>query len=116
MFGGPQGLEYALQADPQLAAQHSCPSELFDRCAVLGQEHPLAMHGSAVGLPPLVQAVALARTPARANPPLRLRGPPPRRYLNTCFDQGSRTIRSEEAVLISLAFLQPAIAAATGQR
>lgn len=34
------------------------------------------------------------------------------RYLNTCFDQGSRTIRSEEAILISLAFLQPAIGTA----
>lgn len=33
------------------------------------------------------------------------------RYLNTCFDQGSRTIRTEEALLISLAFLQPALAA-----
>lgn len=31
------------------------------------------------------------------------------RYLNTCFDQGSRTIRTEEAVLISLAFLKPAL-------
>lgn len=34
------------------------------------------------------------------------------RYLNTCFNQGSRTIRSEEAILISLAFLQPALSAA----
>lgn len=31
------------------------------------------------------------------------------RYINTCFDQGSRTIRTEEAVLISAAFLQPAL-------
>ena len=31
------------------------------------------------------------------------------RYLNTCHDQGSRTIRTEEAVLISMAFLQPAL-------
>ncbi|MCO5580951.1 hypothetical protein L7F22_034825 [Adiantum nelumboides] len=31
------------------------------------------------------------------------------RYLNTCPDQGSRTIRTEEAILISLQFLQPAI-------
>lgn len=38
------------------------------------------------------------------------------RYLNTCFDQGSRTIRSEEAILISLAFLQPAIGAAQQQQ
>lgn len=30
-------------------------------------------------------------------------------YLNTCPDQGSRTIRTEEAVLISLAYLQPAV-------
>eukprot|EP00887_Chlorella_sp_A99_P003984 scaffold11.g3984.t1 len=36
------------------------------------------------------------------------------RYLNTCFDQGSRTIRTEEALLISLAFLQPALAATQG--
>lgn len=64
VFGGPQGLEYALQHD-ELANKHGCPSELFDR------------------------------------------------YLNTCFDQGSRTIRSEEAILISLAFLQPAVTAAT---
>lgn len=62
VFGGPQGLEYALQTDG-LTGQHSCPSELFGR------------------------------------------------YLNTCFDQGSRTIRSEEAILISMAFLQPAIGA-----
>ncbi|PSC74008.1 methyltransferase C9orf114-like protein isoform X2 [Micractinium conductrix] len=63
VFGGPQGLEYALQND-ELAARHAEPSTLFDR------------------------------------------------YLNTCFDQGSRTIRSEEAILISLAFLQPALGAA----
>ena len=67
MFGGPQGLEHALQHD-ELAGQHGCPSELFDR------------------------------------------------YLNTCFDQGSRTIRTEEAILISLAFLQPAVDAACGRR
>ncbi|KAI8467461.1 MAG: putative RNA methyltransferase-domain-containing protein [Monoraphidium minutum] len=30
-------------------------------------------------------------------------------YLNTCPDQGSRTIRTEEAVLISMAFLQTAV-------
>ncbi|PRW60255.1 methyltransferase C9orf114 [Chlorella sorokiniana] len=63
VFGGPQGLEHALQQDG-VAGQHSSPAELFDR------------------------------------------------YLNTCFDQGSRTIRSEEAILISLAFLQPALSAA----
>ena len=31
------------------------------------------------------------------------------RYLNVCRGQGSRTIRTEEAVLITLAFLQPAL-------
>lgn len=31
-------------------------------------------------------------------------------YLNTCPNQGSRTIRTEEAVLISLTHLQPALA------
>ncbi|GAB4822595.1 hypothetical protein N2152v2_009641 [Parachlorella kessleri] len=36
------------------------------------------------------------------------------RYLNTCFDQGSRTIRTEEAILISAAFLQPAIQQSAG--
>eukprot|EP00850_Spirogloea_muscicola_P018843 SM000177S03176 [mRNA] locus=s177:19517:24438:- [translate_table: standard] len=35
------------------------------------------------------------------------------RYLNTCPGQGSRTIRTEEACLISLSFLQPAIQKAT---
>ncbi len=35
------------------------------------------------------------------------------RYLNTCHDQGSRTIRTEEAILISMAFLQPALQGAT---
>ena len=30
------------------------------------------------------------------------------RYLNVCGDQGSRTIRTEEALLITLTFLQPA--------
>ncbi len=30
-------------------------------------------------------------------------------YLNTCAAQGSRTIRTEEAVLISMAYLQPAL-------
>ena len=30
-------------------------------------------------------------------------------YLNTCPDQGSRTIRSEEAILISLSTLRPKI-------
>ena len=32
-------------------------------------------------------------------------------WLNTCPGQGSRTIRSEEALLISLAYLQPALMA-----
>ncbi len=30
VFGGPQGLEYALEHD-ELASQHACPSELFER-------------------------------------------------------------------------------------
>lgn len=30
-------------------------------------------------------------------------------YINTCAEQGSRTIRTEEAILISLAYLQPAL-------
>ena len=30
-------------------------------------------------------------------------------YLNTCRDQGSRTIRCEEAILISLAMLRPRV-------
>lgn len=36
VFGGPQGLEYALQHD-ELARQHASPSELFDRWAGLGR-------------------------------------------------------------------------------
>ena len=38
-------------------------------------------------------------------------------YINTCPNQGSRTIRSEEAILISLSYLQPALTAnaAAGQ-
>jgi predicted SPOUT superfamily RNA methylase MTH1 len=32
-------------------------------------------------------------------------------YINTCPNQGSRTIRSEEAILISLSYLQPSLAA-----
>lgn len=31
------------------------------------------------------------------------------RYLNTCHKQGSRTIRTEEAILVSLSFLQPSL-------
>lgn len=31
------------------------------------------------------------------------------RYLNVCFNQGSRTIRTEEALLITLSFLDPAL-------
>ena len=30
-------------------------------------------------------------------------------YINTCSEQGSRTIRTEEAILISLTYLQPAL-------
>ena len=33
-------------------------------------------------------------------------------YLNTCPDQGSRTIRTEEAILITLATLRPLLARA----
>ena len=33
-------------------------------------------------------------------------------WVNTCPGQGSRTIRTEEAVLVSLAALQPALTAA----
>ena len=36
-------------------------------------------------------------------------------YINTCPDQGSRTIRTEEAVLISMSYLQPAMQAAAGR-
>ena len=31
------------------------------------------------------------------------------RWINTCPNQGSRTIRTEEAILISMAYLQPAL-------
>jgi hypothetical protein len=33
-------------------------------------------------------------------------------YVNTCPDQGSRTIRTEEAILITMATLRPKIATA----
>lgn len=36
------------------------------------------------------------------------------RYLNTCNDQGSRTIRTEEALPITLCFLKPALLRAAG--
>ena len=36
-------------------------------------------------------------------------------YINTCADQGSRTIRTEEAVLISMAYLSNAISCAHGE-
>lgn len=58
-FGGPEGLEDALQHDKKLSGKQ--PVEVFDL------------------------------------------------YLNTCPEQGSRTIRTEEAILISAAFLQTAI-------
>ena len=35
-------------------------------------------------------------------------------YLNTCPKQGSRTIRTEEAILISMAYLQDALQALSG--
>ncbi len=38
-----------------------------------------------------------------------------RMYVNTCPEQGSRTIRTEEAVLISMAYLQPAVQAASSR-
>ncbi|XP_067328326.1 uncharacterized protein [Anolis sagrei] len=62
VFGGLQGLEAAVDADPHLEV--SDPSTLFDL------------------------------------------------YLNTCPGQGSRTIRTEEAMLISLSALRPKIAEA----
>ena len=64
--------------------------------------HLLVVLGGPEGL-----EAAVAADPWRS----RLRSPAELfdRYLNTCFHQGSRTIRTEEAVLISLAFLQPAI-------
>ncbi len=36
-------------------------------------------------------------------------------WVNTCPDQGSRTIRTEEALLISLAYFQPALQSALKQ-
>lgn len=59
-FGGPLGLEAALEADKKLKGRDT--NEVFDL------------------------------------------------YLNTCAGQGSRTIRTEEAVLISMAYLQSAVA------
>lgn len=48
-----------------------------------------------------------------ANDPLAAKHTEPstlfQRYLNICPDQGSRTIRTEEALLITLAYLQPAL-------
>lgn len=37
-------------------------------------------------------------------------------YLNTCPGQGSRTIRTEEALLVTLAALRPKIAEATSSK
>ncbi len=67
--------------------------------------HALIVFGGPQGL-----EACLGRDPLRArySTPAQIF----HRYLNTCADQGSRTIRTEEAVLISLAFLQPAIEAA----
>lgn len=59
VFGGLQGLEAGVEADPNLEVAE--PSVLFDL------------------------------------------------YVNTCPSQGSRTIRTEEAILISLAALQPGL-------
>ncbi|XP_045052932.2 putative methyltransferase C9orf114 homolog isoform X1 [Desmodus rotundus] len=66
VFGGLQGLEAGVDADPNLEVAE--PSVLFDL------------------------------------------------YLNTCPGQGSRTIRTEEAILISLAALQPSLTQAGAQR
>lgn len=65
VFGGLQGLEAAVDADPNLEVAE--PSVLFDL------------------------------------------------YVNTCPSQGSRTIRTEEAILISLAALQPGLTQAGAQ-
>ena len=50
---------------------------------------------------------------ALQNDPARGQHPEPstlfHRYLNTCSQQGSRTIRTEEAILITMAFLDPAL-------
>nr|KAF6283166.1 SPOUT domain containing methyltransferase 1 [Pipistrellus kuhlii] len=66
VFGGLQGLEAGVNADPNLEVTE--PSVLFDL------------------------------------------------YVNTCPSQGSRTIRTEEAILISLAALQPGLTKAGAQR
>lgn len=68
-------------------------------------EHLLVVFGGPTGLEPVLASDPYGKQ--HASP-----GQLFDRYINTCFDQGSRTIRTEEAVLISMSFLQPAVAAA----
>ena len=68
-------------------------------------EHLLVVFGGPTGLEPVLASDPYGKQ--HASP-----GQLFDRYVYTCFDQGSRTIRTEEAVLISLSFLQPAVAAA----
>ena len=87
VFGGVAGLEAALAADSSLTAED--PAELFDQvhirtliCAWIGSIFSMNID---------------LTTP---------------QYLNVCPDQGSRTIRTEEAVLIALSALRGKIKAA----
>ena len=64
-------------------------------------KHLLIVFGGVKGLEAALQV----------DPKLKIEDPEPLfdLYLNTCPDQGSRTIRSEEAILISLSALRPKI-------
>ena len=64
-------------------------------------KHLLIVFGGVKGLEAALQV----------DPQLKIEDPEPLfdLYLNTCPDQGSRTIRSEEAILISLSALRPKI-------
>ncbi len=68
--------------------------------------HALVALGGPAGL-----VAALAADPA---PPAAAAPDAFGRWLNVCPGQGSRTIRTEEAALIALTYLAPALAAAGG--
>jgi len=75
--------------------------ETVDQLALTGFKHLLIVFGGVAGL----EAALEADEKLKADDPSELFD----FYLNTCPSQGSRTIRTEEAILVSMAALRPKI-------
>ncbi len=113
---------YTVRVAPSLAAAlEECPFPGGYDLTIGTSERGERVPPGALLLPRFRHALVAVGGPEGLERCLRADGAPSddpaplfRRYLNTCLHQGSRTIRTEEAVLITMAVLEPALERALG--